>query len=95
VGAGSAPRVIGAQMQVTVDVRSLTHPALQGGGMIVIGGRVARVPPDGPEHRLVELVARYLGTGMEGDTLGPPLRRTLLADIIGAVLDLDEGPRFT
>lgn len=80
-------------MQVTVDVHSLTHPSLQGGGMIIIGGRVVRVPPHGGEHRLVELVARYLGTGVEGDTLS--LRRSLLADIVGAVLDLDEGPRIT
>ncbi|MGH2720971.1 MAG: hypothetical protein ACRDJO_05130 [Actinomycetota bacterium] len=80
-------------MQVTVDVRSLTHPALHGGGMIIIGGRVVRVPPNGQEHRLVELVARYLGTGIEGD--GRSARRSLLADIVGAVLDLDEGPQIT
>ena len=82
-------------MHVTVDVRSLTHPALQGGGMIVIGGRVARVPPGGPEHRLVELIARYLGAAVEGEALGPALRRSLLAGIIGAVLDLDEGLHLT
>jgi hypothetical protein len=79
-----------------IDVRSLNHPALAGAGMIIIGGRVVRVPPDGPEHRLVELVARYLGTQVDGDPVGVvALRRSLLADIVGAVADLHEGKRIT
>lgn len=67
----------------------LGSPAVDGGGLIIVGGRVVKVPPDGPAHNLVKQVARYLATQVDADDgEAVALRCTLLAGIIGTLADL-------
>jgi hypothetical protein len=66
---------------------------VDGSGLIVIGSRVVKVPPQGPAHNLVKQVARFLATQGIGDEGGAAaLRCNVLAGIIGTVADLHAGP---
>ena len=63
---------------------------VDGGGFIVIGGRVIPIPPRGPEMELVEQVARYLETGIPATGVGNALsaRQELLATVVRAAVRL-------
>jgi hypothetical protein len=73
---GPAGRVLGG-----VDV--------DGGGVLIIGGRIIKVPPRGPAKEMVEQVARYLGTDLSSDVAaGTSVRRGALAAIVRAAAAL-------
>jgi hypothetical protein len=63
---------------------------VDGGGFIVIGGRVVPIPPRGPEMELVQQVARYLDTEIPASGVATILstRQNLLAAIVRSAVRL-------
>jgi hypothetical protein len=63
---------------------------VDGGGFIVIGGRVVPIPPRGPEMELAEQVAAYLETRIPATGVGKVLstRQDLLAGVVRAAVRL-------
>ena len=63
---------------------------VDGGGFIVVGGRVIPIPPRGPELELVEQVARYLETDIPATGVGKALstRQDLLAAVVRSAVRL-------
>jgi hypothetical protein len=60
-----------------------------GGGAVVIGGHIVKVPPRGPARDLVEHIARYLSTDLVGDTAaGLAVRRGALTEIVRSAVAL-------
>jgi hypothetical protein len=91
-------------MPLNADRRYLDAPELDmllantvdGSGLVVIGGRVVKIPPEGAIHDLATQVARFLTTQAsrqedgEGDAVA--VRCSLLASIIGTLADLHAEP---
>ena len=75
------------------EMDMLLTSTVDGSGLVVIGSRVVKIPPEGPAHNLVKQVARFLATQSTGDDEGAAaLRCNVLAGIIGTVADLHAGP---
>jgi hypothetical protein len=74
------------------EMDMLLANTVDGSGLVVAGGRVVKVPPEGPLHELVAQVARFLATQVSrqkdgrGDAVA--VRCGLLASIIGTLADL-------
>ena len=63
---------------------------VDGGGIIIIGGKIIKVPPYGPARNLVEEVARYLQIDTATNNVGPALasQRAALEAIVSHVTSL-------
>ena len=76
-----------------MNQRRRSEPAggieVDGGGILLIGGRIIKVPPRGPARDLVEQMARYLSTDLAEDVVGGlATRRGALAQIVRSALAL-------
>ncbi len=64
--------------------------AVDGGGFIIVNGRIIPIPPRGPAYDLVEQVVRYLevGTGTTGVDTSRTAKRQALAEVVRAAIQL-------
>jgi hypothetical protein len=81
------PRVRERLPQLGADVYG--GVTVDGGGFIIIGGKVVPVPPRGPARLLIDQVIRYLEVDPRADVAaGRAMRRTLMADVARTALRL-------
>jgi len=60
-----------------IDVEVLKAIAVDGGGYIIVKGRIIKVPPRGPYDKVVHAIAKILSSGWkEGDDNSRPIRET-------------------
>ena len=74
------------------EMDMLLANTVDGSGLVVAGGRIVKIPAEGPLHDLLAQVARFLAIQVsrqeEGHADAVAVRCGLLASIIGTLADL-------